>query len=77
MGNMSSDTFCSSCGFPLSRREIAAKVEGYLTDYERRADGDITLVLCSECRAAMLEIIDGGMQAAKRRRKEYKKAGRP
>lgn len=71
-----SDTFCSSCGFPLSKREIAAKVEGTLYDYEEKDEGDIPLVLCSECRAAMLEIIAGGMKAAKHRQKEYRKAGR-
>ena len=61
------ETFCGICGHLLTRPMIAAEFDGKYMDYEAREVGSMNFAICSECRAKILEIDDGGLDAARRR----------
>ena len=58
------DNFCVVCGEPLETWQLAAIVDGNLTDFENRTTGTITLTICSECLDAILAHIDEGLVGA-------------
>lgn len=64
------ETFCGICGHLLTRAMIAAEFDGRYVDYVDREVGTMNFAICSECRAKILEIDDGGLEAAKRRARE-------
>ena len=64
------ETFCGICGHLLTRLMIAAEFDGRYVDYEAREVGGMNFAICSECRSKILEIDDGGLDAAKRRAQE-------
>lgn len=66
------ETFCGICGHLLTRPMIAAEFDGKFADYEAREVGTMNFAICSECRAKILEIDDGGLDAARRRAREMR-----
>jgi len=64
------ETYCSLCGHLLTKREIAARVDGSLIDFENRDDGEITLVFCSECWSKTNAVLEGGIARARKQWRE-------
>lgn len=64
------EAFCGICGHLLTQLMIAAEFDGKYIDYEAREVGTMNFAICSECRAKILEVDNGGLEAAKRRARE-------
>ena len=68
---------CGHCGFALYQKEVEAQVEGKFIDHiERRISNCIIYGLCSECRKRVKSALEGGMEAAVKRRREMIKFDR-
>jgi len=56
---------CSICGHPLTAMELAMHIqEAYGTDFIDHGEVELTLDICPECRARIIENTKGGMKKA-------------
>ena len=60
---------CFCCGYPLSKHQIAADIEGKIIDYTDHDQSPCRVCLCHECYLKGQEYTNGGIEGAVRRSK--------
>lgn len=64
------ECFCQICGIALHPHEVGGEFQADFADYTRRRVGRINCTFCHECWNKMMENADGGLDAAKKKRKK-------
>ena len=67
------DSFCSVCGFAITRHQIGAIIDGDIVDFHQRCLVDVSLHICSECWYKITAAADGGMPNAIKRTESLNK----
>jgi len=67
------DSFCSVCGFAITRNQIGAIIGGDIVDFHQRCLVDVSIHVCSECWHKITDVIDGGLNNAIKRTESLNK----